>query len=136
MLYEIRQTHGYTTPGPKYFKFAMTYFLSRYNNVHFIVCSDEITWCKQNETYLQPHALNYTYSVHFSPGKSPQWDLTLLTQLNHTIISVGSFGWWGGWLAGGEVVYFNNSVRKGSDLEKGYKAEDYFWPTWTGLGDE
>ena len=77
----------------------MTYFLSKYTNVHFIVCSDKIDWYKQNETYLQKGMLNSVaeYDVHFSKGKSAEWDISLLAQCNHSIVTVGTYGWWGAW---------------------------------------
>lgn len=128
---------GYVLAKPKYLEKAMMYFLSKYTNVHFIVSSDDIKWCKTNETNLQPGGLKTTikYSVHFSPSYSPEFDLALLAQCNHTIMTVGTFGWWGGWLAGGEVTYFNNPIRKGSPLSYSFTANDYFWPTWIGIGD-
>ena len=38
---------GQLIPRSLYLKNAMTYFLAKYTNVHFIVCSDEIDWCRQ-----------------------------------------------------------------------------------------
>ena len=37
-------------------------------------------------------------------GSTPEEDLALLSSLNHTLIGYGSYGLWGGFLAGGEVV--------------------------------
>eukprot|EP00923_Selenidium_pygospionis_P004134 GHVN01006563.1.p1 GENE.GHVN01006563.1~~GHVN01006563.1.p1 ORF type:complete len:227 (+),score=12.81 GHVN01006563.1:111-791(+) len=99
-----------TIPKSKYLKNAMMYYLSKYTDVHFIVCSEDIEWCQTNEPYLQPGKLGSHYGVHFSTGKhGAPWDMALLAQCNHTIVTVGTFGWWGGWFAGGEVIYFNST---------------------------
>ena len=137
MLNELEVKNGRLLPKPRYLEKAMIYFLSKYHNVKFIVCSDDLDWCKQNETSLQPGRLSSiaSYGIHFSPGTSPEWDLALLTQCNHTIITVGTFGWWGAWLAGGEVIYFNHPNKEGSEVDKDFTAEDYFWPTWIGMDD-
>ena len=129
---------GQLIPRPPYLKNAMTYFLSKYTNVHFIVCSDEIDWCRRNETYLQKGMLNSIakYDVHFSLGKSAEWDMALLAQCNHSIVTVGTYGWWGSWFAGGETIYFNRPFKKGSFRDGRFIDQDYFWPTWVGMDDK
>ena len=129
---------GQLISRPPYLKKAMTYFLSKHTNVHFIVCSDEIDWCKQNETYLQKGMLNSIakYDVHFSPGKSAKWDMALPAQCNHSIVAVGTYGWWGAWFARGETIYFNHPFKKGSFRDGRFVGEDYFWPTWIGMDDK
>ena len=39
-----------------------------------------------------------------SGGNSPEEDLAILASCNHALIGYGTFGVWGGFLAGGEVV--------------------------------
>ena len=39
-----------------------------------------------------------------SGGNSPEEDLAILALCNHALIGYGTFGVWGGFLAGGEVV--------------------------------
>ena len=111
----------------------MAYFWSKYTKVNFIVCSDDMSWSKQN---LKKGMFNYDaeYGTYFSPGKPPEWDIALLAQWNHSIITVGTFGWWGAWFAGGETIYFKHPFRKGQG--EGFIAEDYFWPTWIGMDDK
>ena len=126
---------GQMIPRLQYLKNAMAYFLSKYTNVNFIVCSDDISWCKQN---LKKGMLNCVseYGTHFSSGKSAEWDMALLAQCNHSIVTVGTFGWWGAWFAGGETIYFNHPFSNGSRLGKKFINENYFWPTWIGMGDK
>ena len=129
---------GQLIPRPLYLKNAMTYFLAKYTNVHFIVCSDETDWCRQNETYLRKEVLNSIakYDVHFIPGKSAEWDMALLAQCNHSIVTVGPYGWWGAWFAGGETIYFNHPFKEGSLRDRRFIDEDYIWPTWIGMDDK
>ena len=35
----------------------------------------------------------------------------LLATCNHSIITIGTFGWWAAWLAGGRVVYYGDFVN-------------------------
>ena len=59
----------------------------------------------------------------------------LLTQCNHSIITVGTFGWWSAWVAGGKVIYYDQPVRPGSRVGADFTPEDYFWPAWIGMND-
>ena len=106
MASKARVAMGQVIPRAKYLEKAMAYFLSNYSNVQFVVCSDDIRWSKQNIKN------GPGYNVYYSVGKSAEWDMTLLAQCNHSIMTVGTFGWWGAWFAGGETVYFNHSARE------------------------
>ena len=173
-------SRGQLVPTIRYFEKAMTFFLSKYSNystVQFIVCSDDIQWCKSslksvrlaadskfdesmvsvvnvssaaNPDEKQESGVNSAvdygnqdsqlaspaYGIHFSPGLSPEFDLALLAQCNHSIMTLGTFGWWGAWLAGGDVIYFNHSMKEGSRIGKVWINEDFFWPTWIGMDDK
>ena len=126
---------GQLIPRQKFFKNAMTYYLSKYTNVIFIVCSDDMEWSKE---YIHEFMLNSAalFTIHFSPGASAEWDMTLLAQCNHSIMSVGTFGWWGAWFAGGETIYFNHSAREGTAMHQNFRPENFFWPTWIGMDDK
>ena len=65
------------------FKDAVTYFLSKHTNVNFIVCSDDTGWCKHNRKKEMLKCVA-EYGIHFSPGKSMQWDMVLLPICNHS----------------------------------------------------
>ena len=130
MATKKKAARGYVMPRARYLEKAMAYFLSNFSNVQFIVCSDEIEWSKWNIK------IESGYGVYFSYGKSAEWDMALLAQCNHSVITVGTFGWWGAWLAGGETLYFNHPAREGSYWYIYNKdPEDHFWPTWIGMDD-
>ncbi len=109
----------------RYLSNAMTSFRDRYANAHFLVCSDDITWCEKNippsqdVTFVTSHTSSDAYS-----------DFTLLSQCNHSIMTVGTFGWWAAWLAGGTTVYYRHQNRPASVFGRQLVNEDFFPPTW------
>ncbi|XP_041362046.1 galactoside alpha-(1,2)-fucosyltransferase 2-like [Gigantopelta aegis] len=68
-------------------------------------------------------------------GNSPEVDMCILSSCNHSIMTVGTFGWWASFLAGGETVHYKHLARKGSILRKQYSSDykDYFYPGWIGM---
>lgn len=62
-------------------------------------------------------------------------DLALLASCDHVITTLGSFGWWGGWLSGGTTVYYRDQFDTAHADQSGkIKPEDYFPPDWVGIG--
>jgi len=59
------------------------------NNTHFIVCSDDVNWCK--ERFNQDN-------ISFSSNKSDLEDFILMSQCGHNVIANSSFSWWSAWL--------------------------------------
>jgi len=60
----------------------------------FVVCSDDISWCRKNLDVLRLTGAEFSYSV----GKSPHEDLSLLSCCRHQICSNSSFSWWAHYL--------------------------------------
>lgn len=119
---------GYTTASSEYISNAMAYFTERYSDSRllFVLCSDDFEWCKDNVRESKAPIFqveNASDAVH----------LAMLASCNHTIMTVGSFGWWGAWLAGGETVYYKNFPRPSSPLAADFLAHDYFYPNWIGM---
>ena len=50
-------------------------------------------------------------------------------------MSVGTFGWWAGWLGGGDVIYYTKPYAPGSPKDIGFSKEDFFPLHWIGIGD-
>ena len=67
----------------------------------FVVVSDDPQWCEAQPLF---HASDVTVT-RFAPRDSPLHDLALLAACDHNVVSLGTFGWWGAWLAGGQVLY-------------------------------
>ena len=121
-------SRGYTVAPPNYFRSAMRYFTERYHHVEFIVCSDDITWSQNN----LPAAIDAasTAEIKFSHTNSPAVDLAILARCEHVIMSVGTFGWWGAWLANGTTIYYADWPRPSSWLDSQVNKSDYFPPHW------
>ena len=100
---------------------ARKYFTDKYKNVLFIVCSDDIQWCKDNIV---------GGNIVYSQTESDVIDLAILSHCNHTIMSTGSFGWWGAWLANGTTIYYSKWPRPVSVLEYMVTKHDFFIPEW------
>ncbi|XP_037796617.1 galactoside alpha-(1,2)-fucosyltransferase 2-like [Penaeus monodon] len=89
---------GGKLPGTIYFTRALNYYRRKFSNdVAFVVASDDMAFVRMK---LGNHS-----DVYFSAGASPFEDMALLSSCNHSIVTLGSFGFWTGYLAGGEVVY-------------------------------
>ncbi|KAL3847864.1 hypothetical protein ACJMK2_018755 [Sinanodonta woodiana] len=116
---------GYSTAPISYLHKSMNYFRERYNNTCFIIASDDITLCKEN---IRGHN-----DIVFSYFGNAGADLAPLSACDHVIMTSGTFGWWGAWLAGGDVVYFKRFPRAGSTREKAMCHQDYYLPHWIGM---
>ncbi len=122
------QVRGYTVAGWEYIESAMVYFEAKYSDsdVLFIVCTDDLEWSEQ-------HILPMHFPVRFSKGNHPMVDFGILSLCDHMIMTVGSFGWWAAWLAGGTTTYYKDFPQKHSDLASQFDADDYFYPDWIGI---
>jgi len=127
----IAHSGGYTVAPPSYFRSAMRYFTERYDYVQFIVCSDDIAWCRRNLPVFVDSASNI--EMQFSEARSPQVDLAILTRCEHVIMSVGTFGWWAAWLANGTTIYYGRWPRPFSQLDYHVNKSNYFPPNWIAM---
>ena len=119
---------GYKLAPSSYIVNAMNYMRERFGKCLFIVCSNDIKWSKSN---LEKFA-----DVHFVEGNSPAEDMALLAQTNHTIMTVGTFGWWIGFLTNGVTVYYKHPFRSGTGFASQFPGEstrDHFYPGWIGM---
>ena len=126
VMNERNQRQGYAISSKKYIIKAMNYFARRFSNAIFLICTDSLDWVKSNFK-----STNIFYSV----DNSPEVDLSILASCNHSVMTVGTFGWWGSFLAGGETVYYKHPTREGSQLRKQYSSDysDYFYKGWIGM---
>ena len=127
LLTEERINCGNFVATAGYIYRAMEYFRSRYSNVMFVVVSEDIPWCKENII---------SHDVIYSPFREPVIDLAIMTLCRHMIVTIGTFGWWGAWLGGGQAVYVKEFPRKNSWVDNfGMYKEDYYPPGWVGLSN-
>ena len=102
----------------------MGYFRQKYKNAFFVVLSNDQKWCKDNII---------GNNVIFSDFRKAIIDMAVMSLCQHMIITVGTFGWWGGWLSGGIVIYLKDYPRPGSYLAK--SLVDYYPPDWIGMSN-
>ena len=121
--------YGYIAADELYLNQAMDYFNENYSAVKFLIVSDDMVWCRKALGKRQDSS-----NVLFAPTDNPpEVDMALLTSCNHTVMTVGSFGWWAAWLTGGDVVYYKGYPKPGSKLFKLLNPADYRYPHWIGL---
>ena len=114
-------------PPPSYFENALGYFRKKHlRNVIFIVVTDTPKW---SESHLKGDDLYFTYDSGY---KTLQQDFAIAVACNHTVMSVGTFGWWMGFLGDGEVVYWKDFVKK---LNSTFFLEGQYFPdNFKGVG--
>ncbi|XP_068099110.1 galactoside alpha-(1,2)-fucosyltransferase 2-like [Hyperolius riggenbachi] len=113
----------------EYLQKAMDYFRRKYENPLFVVTSNGMGWCKENIN-------NSLGDIHFAgDGKegSPARDFALLAHCNHTIMTIGTFGLFAAYLAGGETIYLTNYTLPSYTFVTAFKYETIFLPEWIGI---
>lgn len=143
---------GFSHAPWSYIDNAMKYMLQRFPNAVFLVASDDIIWCQTN---IVAPDLSYVFNsskalgkitlrmtqdklqdkipIVFSGTDDDSLDFAMLTFCNHSIVTVGTFGWWSAWLANGHVVYYKDVPLPHTKLEYEMKKEDFFPEHWVGL---
>jgi Glycosyl transferase family 11 len=79
--------------GAEYYKSGMNYFRELVHPT-FFVFSDDPEWCR--DTFYKSDV--EIVQVNKSSELESAWDIYLMSQCNHALISNSSFGWWGAWL--------------------------------------
>ncbi|XP_069056811.1 galactoside alpha-(1,2)-fucosyltransferase 2-like isoform X2 [Pleurodeles waltl] len=108
---------------------AMAYFRKKYQEPVFVVVTNGMQWCKDNIDTEKG-------DVYFSGDGNesvPGNDFALLAHCNHTIMTIGSFGFWAAYLAGGETIYLNNFTVPGSQHSKVFHYDAIYLPQWIGI---
>ncbi len=129
VLNQNYRNFGYKVASRDYIIKAMRYFRNKFSSrrIVFIACTDDTKW-------FVNHIFGATEEIIvLSLSTDPGLDLGILSNCNHSIITVGSFGWWGAYFAGGTTVYCKDWPTPGSELEHLVKKEDYFLPNWIAL---
>ncbi len=119
--------YGHNTPGEDYYHQAMDYFRRKYPDAVYVIASDDREWAA---AHVQG---NRTDAVVIADDNQPPVDMATLSLCNHSIISVGTFGWWAAWLAGGDTVYFSKYSIPNSTMSNRFSAADFFPPDWVGI---
>ena len=103
---------------------AMRYIETKFNHTIFIVASNSIEWCQK---HLNKH------NVYFSQFESANQDFTLISNCDHMIMTVGTFGWWAGWLTswrGGIAMYYQQLFGKKTPTYRSCNRHDFIPADW------
>jgi len=127
----VNVERGYSVATPDYFTAAMEWFRYRFpdDQLLYILTTDDRKWCRDNFPYKSSGT---SPVVHTALGPDVQ-DLAILAACNHTIVTVGSFGWWAAWLCNGITVYYQNFPRFNSSLAHEYVLSDYYPDKWIAM---
>lgn len=118
------QKLGNSVATSLYMMKALHFFRKNITNPIFVVVSDDRLW---------PRAHVKGPDIVCAVTGFPEIDMAILTLCNHTIITVGSFGWWGAYISGGITVYFSNYPHRGSFLATQFDNSGYYLPEWIGM---
>ncbi|MBW05006.1 Galactoside 2-alpha-L-fucosyltransferase 3, partial [Eschrichtius robustus] len=86
-----------------YLEQALDWFRARYRSPLFVVTSDDVAW-----------------------------DFAVLTQRNHAVITVGTFGIWAACLTGGNTIYLASFTLPNSPFHTVFKPQAAFLPKRVG----
>ena len=146
----------YTVADAGYFRRAVHFITREFpgRQLVFVVCTDDLLWSKQNFAEAVAREFDHvtvgnhgngnhsdadattnvsTAAIAFSENHSAEEDLAILSSCNHTIMTVGTYGWWAAYLAGGLTIYYRQFPAKQSELYRLFSREDHFPPEWIGL---
>ncbi|XP_012883312.1 PREDICTED: galactoside 2-alpha-L-fucosyltransferase 1 [Dipodomys ordii] len=112
-----------------YLQQAMDWFRAQHEDPIFVVTSNGMEWCRKNLDTSQGDVVFAGNGLESNPA----WDFALLLQCNHTIMTIGTFGFWAAYLVGGDTVYLANFTLPDSDFLKIFKPEAAFLPEWVGI---
>ncbi len=117
------------TGDRKYLEDAMGTFRTRYNDSVFVVASDDKKWCEENINSSRGDV----YIVSNPDQSSPGQDMATLVACNHTIMTIGTFGFWASYLCGGDVIYLANYTLPDSPLLNIERPNSSYLPEWHGI---
>ncbi|XP_007536313.3 galactoside alpha-(1,2)-fucosyltransferase 2-like [Erinaceus europaeus] len=112
-----------------YLQQALAWFRTHHSSPLFVVTSNDMAWCRDNIDASRGDVVFAGNGLEGSPGR----DFALLMQCNHTIMTIGTFGFWAGYLTGGQTIYLANYTLPKSALRKFFKPKAAFLPEWIGI---
>lgn len=92
LLYRIRLQLFWRVCNKKYYQKAISLLKNSIENPRFYVFTDNLEWSKRIFSTTKEYTI-----IDWNRGKESHWDMYLMTQCKHNIISMSSFSWWGAW---------------------------------------
>lgn len=78
----------------KYYREAMSYFRSKYNDVRFYIFTNDSAWVREQELFRGDDCQVIDCNIE----RNDELDMLLMSKCKHNIIANSSFSWWGAWL--------------------------------------
>lgn len=122
----VDHPHYYNAPL-SYYRAAIGHILSKNEDVHFLVFSDDIKWCRDALKEIPSGKKPFNFFAD-----TPEIvDLATITMCKHFICANSSFSWWGAWLGEkeGSIVIFPNRWLMG-EFEKKNPTHDIVPDRW------
>ncbi|CAG0887765.1 unnamed protein product [Darwinula stevensoni] len=94
-----KEKHEAGTVSAGYYKRAMEHFGLIFSKVVFVLASDDLKWSRENVENVDENM-----PIVFVEGKDRDFDFTVLSHCNHSIVSVGTFGFFAAYFSGGLVI--------------------------------
>ena len=135
------RVYGKQNPPPQYYANAMNwyraYFAKRGQRVGFVVVGQNGPNGECTKWVSDQWVFQASDTVVLKGERSLGSDLCLLSRTEHSILSKGSYGWWGAWLAGGLAIYWdqmrNASAHTTRARATSFSADDMYPSTWQPL---
>jgi hypothetical protein len=86
---QVNKQHGIC--DLEYYKNATEYLNKKFDDLTYVIFSDDMDWCKENFNFL-------VNKIFVDGTKSAIDDLELMKNCKHNIIANSTFSWWGAWL--------------------------------------
>lgn len=122
---------GFVSVGKDYVLNATRLIQEKFSDqkLNFILLGEDFDWNLKNFQKFPEFEKKI-----LPPNKNPAVDLCVLSKCDHVIMTTGTFGWWGGYLSGGTVIYSKTYFRKDSPMERiNIPARDFFPEDWIGI---
>ena len=121
-LHPVLQWAGALVSKPAYIRAAIKFFESRFDRVVFILCGDD-SWYNHG-------TFGGADNVIVSDNTNAMVDLAVLSMSDHMIMTIGTFGWWAGYLVDGIVLYDPKFAKPNSRIDRQIVKSDHFLPQW------
>ena len=124
--FTLRSNHkiGYRVPDASYFRKAKSYLKGIYQErLLYVVATNDKQWARDHLSGP---------GTYISTSQSAASELALLAACNDTILSIGTFGWWAGFLSSGVTVYFKDFFAWGKGEDK---SGAFVYPGWIPIGN-
>jgi len=106
-----------TTPG--YFLNGMDFVRQSVKHPHFFIVSDDPVWCRKEFGHLP--------DVTVMPPQPAIDGLRTMVACKAAIISNSTFGWWGAWLSGSDLVVVPERWHNGGNFYGNWKPAPDRW---------